>query len=153
MQHELNDEAGARAAKGMAYAMTGAYVGAILLVVTAGITDKTEMLWTSNSLHHLFSFSLVGVIFNGWWILPIGAVLQVHFFPRLSQWRRKAATMTGVLLGAALGLLSSVVLALVHQLATRTIQVSFVFLPVYCAVWCGGYSWLKAKRVYVRVSP
>ena len=148
MQHQLNDEAGARAAKGMAYGMAGAYVGAIFLCVTAGITDNTiERLWTSKDLNDLFSLTLVGVIFNGWWILPIGAVLEVHVFPRLSQWYPEAAMMTGTLLGAALGLLAAVVLSLVSNWPTSTIHVSFLFLPVYCGVWCGAYSWLKATHI------
>ena len=147
MQHELNDEAGARAAKGMAYGMAGAYVGALLMFVTAGIIDGTEMIWTENSLHDLFLFSLVGVILNGWWILPIGAALEVHLFPRLSQWHRKAAMMTGVLAGVVVGLLGAVFLTLVSGLPKKTIHMSFVFLPLYCAIWCGGYSWLKARHV------
>jgi hypothetical protein len=55
----------------------------------------------------------------------------------------------GILLGATLGLLTAVFFDLVsrHSTPTCTIQISFAFLPVYCAAWCGGYSWLRAKRV------
>ena len=85
----------------------------------------------------------------GWWIVPLGAFFGVYYGPKLSQWPRKAAVTRGILLGAALGLLTAVFFALGfrHGTPTRTIQISFAFLPVYCAAWCGGYSWLKTKRV------
>jgi hypothetical protein len=40
MQHEQKDRAIVRAARGVAYAVTGAYVGAILFLVTAGIIQS-----------------------------------------------------------------------------------------------------------------
>jgi hypothetical protein len=145
----------ARAVRGVAHGATGAYVGSVLCLVTVGIIDSfvhpqgTEMLWTRESLSDLFLFSLGGIIVLGWWIVPLGVFFGVYFCPKLSQWLRKAAVLRGILLGAALGLLTAVFFALVsrHSTPTRTIQISFAFLPVYCAAWCGGYSWLRAKRV------
>ena len=144
-----------RALRGMAYGVTGAYLGAILFFVTIGMIDSfvhaqdAEMFWTRDSLSDLFKFSLAGVILLSWWIVPLGAIFGVYFDPKLSQWPRKAAVIRGTLLGASLGLLTAVFFALVSRDSTppRTIQQSFGFLPVYCAAWCGGYSWLKAKRV------
>jgi hypothetical protein len=140
---------------GVAYAVIGAYVGAILFFVTVGIIDnllhlqRTEMLWTRESLSDLFLFSLAGVFILSWWIVPAGAFVGFYFCPRLSQWPRRVAVLRGILLGAALGLLTAVFFTLVSRNSTPrpTIQLSFAFLPVYCAVWCGGYSWLNAKRV------
>jgi len=155
MQHEQKDETMVRAVLGVAYGMTGAYVGATLFLVTVGITDnlfhlqRTEMLWTRESLSDLFLFSLAGIFVLSWWIVPLGVFFGVYFCPRLSQWPRKAAVIRGILLGAVLGLLTAVFFTVVsrHSTPRPTIQLSFAFLPVYCAVWCGGYSWLKAKRV------
>jgi hypothetical protein len=145
----------APAVRGMAYGVIGAYVGAILFFVTIGIVDSlahpqgTEMLWTRESISDLFLFSLGGIFVLGWWIVPLGVFFGVYFSPKLSQWPRRAAVIRGILLGAALGLLTAVFFALVsrHTTPTLTIQISFAFLPVYCAAWCGGYSWLRAKRV------
>jgi len=108
-----------------------------------------EMFWTRESLSDLFYYSLAGIILLGWWVVPLGVFFGVYFGPKLSQWPRKAAVIRGILLGAALGLLTAVFFALVsgHSTPIRTIQLSFAFLPVYCAAWCGGYSWLRAKRV------
>jgi hypothetical protein len=146
MRHEGKDE---MIARGVAYAVMGAYVGAILFIVTAGVIERTEMMWTRESLRDLFLYSLAGIAILSWWIVPAGAFVGVYFYPRLSQWTRKAAVIRGVLLGAALGLLTAVFFDLLarHSAPRSTIQISFAFLPVYCAVWCGGYSWLKAKRV------
>ena len=146
MQRGLNEHAASRAAKGMAYGMAGAYPGAILLILAAGLTSGSDPVWTENSLHDLLVGSLTGVIFLGWWILPVGAALEVHFFPRLSTSRRTRTAIAGVLMGAALGLLTAVFFALISDAPTHTIRTSFVFLPLYCAAWCGGYSALKANR-------
>ena len=140
---------------GVAYAVMGAYVGVILFFVTLGIIDSfvhaqgAEMFWTRESLSDIFYYSLAGIFILSWWIVPAGAFVGFSFCPRLSQWPRKAAVIRGILLGAALGLVTAVFFDLVSWGSTpiRTIQISFAFLPVYCAAWCGGYSWLKAKRV------
>lgn len=144
----------APAVRGMVQGVTGAYVGAVLFLVTVivdGFVHKqgTEMLWTRGDLSRLFLYPLAGIFMLGWWILPLGVFFGVYVGPKLSQWPRKAAVIRGILLGAALGLLTAVFFALDsrHSTPTRTIQVSFAFLPVYCAAWCGWYSWLKAKRV------
>jgi len=77
-----------RAVLGVAYGMTGAYVGAILFLVTVGITDnlfhlqRTEMLWTRESLSDLFLFSLAGIFVLSWWIVPLGVFFGVYFCPR-----------------------------------------------------------------------
>ena len=133
----------------------GAYVGAVLFLVTVGIIDSfvppqgTEILWTRDDLSRLFLLPLGGIFMLGWWIVPLGVFFGVYFGPKLSQWPRKAAVIRGTLLGAALGLLTAVFFALIsgHSTPIRTIQISFGFLPVYCAAWCGGYSWLRAKRI------
>ncbi len=87
-----------------------------------------------------------------WWIVPIGAFFGVYLDLKLPQWPRKRALIRDVLPGAALGLLTAVFFALIfrHNAPIRTIQISFAFLPVYCAAWCGGYSWLRGKRVCLR---
>lgn len=138
----------------MAYGVMGAYVGAILLFVTVGIINSfihpqgMGMMWTRD-LPDLFLFSLGGIIVLSWWIVPVGFFFGVYFCPKVSQWPRRAAVSRGILLGAALGLLTAVFFDLVSRDNTPilTIQISFAFLPVYCAAWCGGYSWLRAKRV------
>ena len=143
------------AVRGMVHGVTGAYVGAILFLVAVGIIDSfvhtqgAETLWTKESLPDLFLFSLAGIFMFGWWIIPLGVFFGEYFGPKLPQWPRKAAVIRGILLGAALGLLTAVFFALYswHSAPTRTIQISFAFLPAYCAAWCGGYSWLKANRV------
>jgi hypothetical protein len=144
-----------RAARGVAYAVTGAYVGAVLFLVTAGIIQSlidpqsAATFWTNESLRDLFSYPLAGIILPSWWIVPVGVFFGVYFDPTLAQWPRKAAMIRGILLGAALGLLTAVFFDLISRRSApiRTIQISFAFLAVYCAAWCGGYSWLKAKRV------
>ncbi len=143
-----------RAARGVAYAETGAYVGAILFFVTLGIIDTfiraqgAERFWTRETLHDLFLYPLAGIVLLSGWIVPVGVFFGVYFDPKLARWPRKAAVIRGILLGAALGLLTAVFFDLVSRRSApiRTIQISFAFLPVYCAAWCGGYSWLKAKR-------
>jgi hypothetical protein len=143
-----------RAVRGVAYGVTGSYVGAILFLVTVGIIGSfvdpqgAEIDWRRD-LRDLFLISFGGVMVLSWWIVPIGAFFGIYFDPTLAQWPRKTAVTRGILLGAALGLLTAVFFDLVVRNSTpiRTIQISFAFLPVYCAVWCGGYSWLKAKRV------
>ena len=143
------------AARGVAYALTGAYVGAILFLVAVGIIQSfvdpqsAATFWTSESLHDLFLYPLAGIVLLSWWIVPVGAFFGVYFGPKLAQWPRKAAVIRGILLGTALGLLTAVFFELLSRRSTpiRTIQISFAFLPVYCAAWCGGYSWLKAKRI------
>jgi len=149
MQDEHKDETMVRAVRGVAYGVTGAYVGAILFFITVGIIEGGEMLWTRGSLSDLFLFSLAGIFLLSWWIVPLGVFFGVYYYPRLSQWPRKAAVIRGILLGAVLGLLTAVFFALLsrHSAPRPTIQLSFAFLPVYCAGWCGGYSWLRAKRV------
>jgi hypothetical protein len=152
---ERKDETMVRAVSGVAYGVTGAYVGAILFFVTLGLSDSfvppqgAAMAWTRQSLSDLFLFSAAGIMVLSWWVVPVGAFFGVYFYPKMSQWPRKTAVIRGILLGAALGLLTAVFFALVsrHDTPTRTIQLSFAFLPVYCAAWCGGYSWLRAKRV------
>jgi len=149
------DRTSAHVVRGVAYGATGAYVGAILFLVTVGTIDSffdpqgTQMLWTRESLHDLFLIPLAGILLLSWWIVPVGVFFGVYFSPKLSQWPRRAAVIRGILLGAALGLLTAVCFTVVsrHSAPERTIQISFAFLPVYCAVWCGGYSWLGAKRV------
>lgn len=107
------------------------------------------MLWTKESLHDLFLFTGVGVLLLSWWIIPVGLFFGMYFGPKLSEWPRKAGVIKGILVGAALGVLTAVFFVLVsrHSPPIRTIQISFAFLPVYCAAWCGGYSWLKGKHV------
>jgi hypothetical protein len=152
MQHEQKYE---MMGLGVAYAVMGAYAGAILFLVTAGIIQSfvdpqdAATFWTSESLRDLFLYPLAGILILSWWIVPAGAFVGFYFCPRLSQWPRKVAVLRGILLGAALGLLTAVFFTLVswHSTPRPTIQLSFAFLPVYCAVWCGGYSWLNAKRV------
>jgi hypothetical protein len=155
MQHEPKDSTRLRGFLGVAHGLAGAYVGACFFFVTLGLSDSfvrpqsTESLWTRQNLSDLFLYSFVGIIVLSWWIVPVGAFFGVYFSPKLSQWPRKAAVIRGILLGAALGLLTAVSFALIsrHSTPTRTIQLSFAFLPVYCAAWCGGYSWLRGKRV------
>jgi hypothetical protein len=154
MQHEQKDGTMVHAVRGVAYAVTGAYVGAILFLVAAGIIQSfvdpqsAATFWTSESLRALFLYPLAGIILLSWWIVPVGVSFGVYFDPKVAQWPRKAAVIRGILLGAALGLLTAVFFDLVSRSSApiRTIQISFAFLPVYCAAWCGGYSWLKAKR-------
>jgi hypothetical protein len=143
-----------RAVCGMAHGVTGAYVGAVFFFLSLGIIDSlvhaqgAEMFWTRESLTDLFYYSLAGIILLGWWIVPLGVFFGVYFGPKLSQWPRKAAVVRGILLGTALGLLTAVFFYLVSRpTPIRTVQISFAFLPLYCAAWCGGYSWLRAKRV------
>jgi hypothetical protein len=144
----------APAIRGMVQSVAGAYVGAVLFLVT-GIVDSfvhkkgTEMLWTRGDLSRLFLYPLAGISMLAWWIVPLGVVFGVYVGPKLSQCSRKAAVIRGTLLGGALGLLTAVFFALDSRRSTptRTIQISFAFLPVYCAAWCGWYSWLTAKRV------
>lgn len=135
----------------MAQGLAGGYVGAFLLLVTLGFVHPqgTATLWTRQSLSDLFLYPLAGVILLIWWIVPVSAFFGFYFCPKLSQWPRKAAVIRGMLLGAGLGLLTAACFALVSRdsTPTRTIQLSFAFLPVYCAAWCGGYSWLRGKRV------
>jgi hypothetical protein len=56
----------ARAVRGVAHGAAGAYVGAVLFLVTVGIIDSfvhpqgTEMLWTRESLSALFLLSFGG---------------------------------------------------------------------------------------------
>ena len=155
MQHELQDRTLARAVRGIAYGVAGAYLGAILFFVTIGLIDSfvhpqdTKMLWTTQSLSELLLLSWGGIVVLGWWIVPLGAFFGVYVCPKLSRWPRKAAVIRGTLLGAALGVLTAVFFALLcrDSTPTRTIQLSFAFLPVYCAAWCGGYSSLRRKRV------
>jgi hypothetical protein len=145
----------AGAVRGMAHGVMGAYLGAVLLFVTVGTIDSfihphgTEVLWTRESLPDLFLISLGGIIVLSWWIVPVGVFFGVYFCPKVSQWPRRAAVIRGIPLGAALGLLTAVFFDLVARDSTPifTIQISFAFLPVYCAAWCGGYSWLRAKRI------
>jgi hypothetical protein len=133
---------------GVAQAVMGAYLGSILFFITAGLIEKTDMLWTGESLRDLFLYSLAGVAILSWWIVPAGAFVGFYFCPRLSQWRRKSAVLRGIPLGAALGLFTAVFFTLISRNNTpiSTMRLSFTFLPVYCALWCGGYSWLNANR-------
>lgn len=155
MPHEQQHETMQRAVHGVAYGVAGAYVGAILFFVTVGMIDnlfhlhRTEVLWARQSLSSLFLFSLAGIFLLSWWIIPVGAFFGIYFCPKLSQRSRTTAVIGGMLLGAALGLLTAIIFALISRdnTPTPTIQLSFAFLPAYCAVWCGGYSWLRAKRV------
>jgi hypothetical protein len=136
------------ALRGIGYSLIGAYVGAILFFVTLGITQGEENLWTRESLRDLFVFPAVGIILLSWWILPLGALFGTYFCPKLSQLPRSGAVIRGILLGAVLGLLTAAFFALLGRSSApaRTIQFSFAFFPVYCAAWCGGYSWLRARR-------
>lgn len=155
MQRELKNKTLSPAVRGMVHGVAGAYVGAILFFVTMEIIDSfghpqgTEMIWTKDFLSHVLLYSLAGIIVLCWWILPLGALFGVYFCPKLAQWHRKAAVIRGLLVGAAAGLLTTVVFALISRTSspTRTIQLSFAILPAYCAAWCAGYSWLGAKRV------
>lgn len=96
----------ALAVRGMVYGVTGAYVGAILFLVTVEISDSfvhpqgTEMLWTRKGLSDLFLLSWGAIMLLGWWIVPLGVVFGVYVGPKLSQWPRKAAVVRGILLGA-----------------------------------------------------
>jgi hypothetical protein len=59
MQHEQKYKPMVRAVRGVAYGVTGAYVGAILFLVTLIIDSfvppqGTGMLWTREDLSHLF---------------------------------------------------------------------------------------------------
>jgi hypothetical protein len=149
------DKTLAPAIRGTAHAVAGAYVGAILFLVTVVMIGSfvppkdTETLWTEGDLSRLFLYPLAGIFMLGWWIVPLGVFFGLYYRPKLSQWPRKAAAIRGILLGAGLGLLTAVFFALDSRRSapTRTIQISFAFLPVYCAAWCGCYSWLWAKRV------
>jgi hypothetical protein len=86
---------------------TGAYVGAILFLVTAGIIQSfvdpqsAAEFSASESLRDLFSYPLAGIILLSWWIALVGVFFGVYFDPRLAQWPGKAAVMRGILLGAA----------------------------------------------------
>jgi hypothetical protein len=150
MPHEQKDGTVGGVVQGVA----GAYVGCVLFFVTLGIVDslfrlqKTERLWTSENVSDLLKISLAGIFILSWWIVPAGAFVGAYLCPRLPQWSRKTAVIRGILLGAALGLITAVCFTLVSWGSTprSTIQGSFAFLPIYCAVWCGGYSWLKAKH-------
>jgi len=148
------DKTQEHAIRRVACGIAGAYVGAILFFVTLGIIDSfvhtpgSENLWKRDSLSDLFLYSLGGVIVLSWWIVPVTIFFGVYLCPKLSQCAPKEAVIRGILLGAAFGLLTAVFFVLVswHHTPTHTMQLSFAFLPVYCAAWCGGYSWLKAKR-------
>jgi hypothetical protein len=63
---------------------------------------------------------LGGIIVLGWWIVPLGVFFGAYFSPKLSEWPRRAAIVRGVLLGAALGLLTAVFFALVSRHSTPT---------------------------------
>jgi hypothetical protein len=93
-------------------------------------------------IHWRESFSLVGGSF-------LSVSSSESTFLQNCHNGREEQLIRGILLGAALGLLTAVCFTVVsgHSTPTRTIQISFAFLPVYCAVWCGGYSCLRAKRV------
>jgi hypothetical protein len=150
---QRKDEHLVHAVGGAAQAMAGAYVGSVLFFVMLGVTDSlfhlqgTEALWTRKGLFELLSISLAGILMLSWWIVPAGVFVRVFFFPRVPIWPRKAAVIRGILLGAMLGLITAVCFTWVSWGSTprNTIQASFAFLPLYCAVWCAGYSWLKAK--------
>src|SRR5579864_5094923 len=135
MQHELNDTTRLRGFFVVAFGLAGAYVGAVLFFVTLGLIDSfvhpqgIESPWTRQNRSDLFLYSFVGIIVLSWWIVPVSAFFGDYFIPKLSQWPRKTAMIRGILLGAALGLLTAASFALVAQGApTRTIHLSFAFL-------------------------
>jgi hypothetical protein len=148
MQQEQNDETTARVLGGVVHGVLGSYVGAVLFFITLGIVERTERLWTRESLSFLFLSSLAGMFILSWWIVPAMFVVVVWFSQKLSRWSRKVAAIRGVLLGAALGLVTAICFSLVCRgsCPIETIRGSFAFFPTYCAVWCGGYSWLKGKH-------
>lgn len=155
MQHELKDTAPDRVGWGVAHSLAGAYVGAVLFFFTLGVSasftdpQRNDMFWTRQSLSDLFLYSFGGIILLSWWIVPVGALFGIYLCPKLSQWPRKTGLIRGMVLGAVLGLLTAGFYVLIdrHSAPTRTIQLSFEFLPAYCAAWCGAYSWLNGKRV------
>ncbi len=146
-----------RASRGIAYALAGAYVGAVLFFVTLGVSDtindpqKAKLLWWED-LSTLFTMCFYGIILLSWWIVPVGAFFGLYADSKLSKWPRNAAVVRGILLGLVLGFFTAVAFDLVSghpSMSDRTVRAAFAFLPVYCAVWCGGYAWLRVKRTPV----
>ncbi len=86
----------------------------------------------------------VGVAYMSWWILPVGGLFGYFAIPRVRLWPRTRAFGYGAKLGASLGLLTAVVFGIfATQTPKMVIRSAIVFLPVYCAIWCGLY----ARRV------
>ena len=135
-------------------ALTGAYVGAVLFILTAASLTGTPtmesprdvMSW--RSLVELIAVAAAGVIALSWWILPVGAVFEAVLRPRIVKAMRLAATVRGAFVGLGLGLLTAGIFALSpgSNVPGKTLRTAFVFLPIYCSVWCGLSSRANTSR-------
>jgi hypothetical protein len=132
----------------VAQALSGAYVGAMLFFLVLYLTQPAEpesrglhFDWTS--ARELLTAAFAGVAALVWWIVPIGIVFSRVLSPRIEAWPRSTAATRGALLGAILGLLTSIAFLFAARGSATpapVIRTAFVFLPIYCAVWCAMYS-------------
>jgi hypothetical protein len=136
---------------GVAKALLGAYVGAILyLLIMAtqpAVRPPGARFASWSTVEDLFSFALAGVGSLMWWIVPIGAVFSLVLDPRIAAWPKSRAARRGALLGAILGTATAVAFFLLvwgTAFPARGIQIAFLFVPVYCAVWCAVFSKRRA---------
>jgi hypothetical protein len=139
---------------GVAEALAGAYIGVALFLLTGLPLTHLTVLKNSPSdfavedVPSIFLAALVGTFAFIWWIAPMGMFFGLVLKDRIRQWSDHSAWAKGAALGATLGLLTALLFAATNSESgtpEQTIKRSFVFLPLYCAVWCGGFAQISAS--------
>lgn len=140
-----------RVVVGVAKTLVGAYGGAILFLLTMATLLAApapgERFLTWSNAQDLVTVAWAGVASLVWWIVPIGVVFSLVLDSRIVAWPKSRAALRGTLLGAILGVATAVAFLLTASgsaFPARGMQIAFLFLPVYCAVWCAIYSKKRA---------
>jgi hypothetical protein len=126
----------------------GAYVGAVAFCYFGALVQSIVDPWPQATLGKWpeeivvpFELAAAGCLAMSWWIIPISIIFGHFLVPRILLWPASSATMKGFQLGAALGFITAILFALIPPPPPRlTLVVGYLFLPLYCGVWCALYS-------------
>lgn len=132
-----------RGLSGLVQAFIGAYLGALLLLLICVVLGKAA---TAGDLFSakLFAYSFFGVLLLAWWVGPAGFLFGIFMMPRIRKWTNDESWPKGFVLGGLMGLLTAVCL---HVVAADMpiLPLTYVYFPLYCALWCAVYARFIAR--------
>lgn len=124
-----------------------AFLGIALALVAAYLFPSVLFTMIEGPSGFLVLFTVIplyGLLYSFWLVIPLGAALGM-LIPQMAKGKsRWMAALHGAVLGAVGGFVTMFCFFSVFRIGRTTLSL-WVLVLSYCALWVGGYAFLRAK--------